>query len=214
MGVRKKGPKWTEKLIQEYLTKGFLSYGTKKYEYCNMYTYKWESDYLCITKSDIAYECEIKISRGDFFNDAKKQQKHLIVEGSLSDVYERPNYFYYAVPDGLISEEEVPEHAGLIYVSEVFPYVKIVKQAPKLHGDKFNYSRANLTDKFYYNYLNYKAKYEENDISSLKSEIKRLNKDITEYDDMLSERQNEIDELNLEIKKLKLLLETKSTTHG
>ena len=197
MGVRRK-TEWSEYKIQQILRKFFLSESTKKYELCNLFVYNWESDYLAITRSGIAYECEIKISKQDFLNDSKKHNKHLIIsEGRLPEG--RPNYFYYAVPEGLISAEDVPEHAGLIYVMEYG--IQYIKEAKKVHDGKFNYEQTNLMDKLYYNYMRYMDLYKESDISSLKREITSLRKQIMDYDDMLSERVCEIDELNNLIKR-------------
>lgn len=197
MGVRRK-TEWSEYKIQQILRQYFLSESTKKYELCNLFVYNWESDYLAITRSGIAYECEIKISRQDFLNDSKKHNKHLIIsEGRLP--VGRPNYFYYAVPEGLINADDVPEHAGLIYVMEYG--IRYIKEAKKVHDGKFDYEQTNLMDKLYYNYMRYRDLYKESDISSLKKEIIGLQKQIMDYDDMLSERVCEIDELNNLIKR-------------
>ena len=61
----------TETDIQDILSIHFLTPNAKKYEMENLFVFGWESDYLCITKSDLIYECEIKISRSDFHNDFK-----------------------------------------------------------------------------------------------------------------------------------------------
>lgn len=199
---------WTEKKIQSLLERDFLSRSSKQYEFCNLYAYNWESDYVAITKSNIAYECEIKISRGDFFNDKKKELKHLIMEGLNTD-YVKPNYFYYVVPEGMITAEEVPDYAGLIYVVDGhngFTFLKTVKSAPTLHKDKVDYEALNLIGKFYYNFKDYKRRYEQFDEAAYKREIKSLNKTIVELDDMISENTNTIEELTRENKRLKELL--------
>ena len=67
----------------------------------------------------------------------------------------RPNYFYYAVPTDLISVEDVPEYAGLIYVDEN-KNLTIKKKAPQLHKDKYKDSELNLGEKFYYNMVKWK----------------------------------------------------------
>ncbi len=68
----------------------------------------------------------------------------------------KPNYFYYAVPEGMIQPEEVPEYAGLIWIQKEYRYVKqsyvIVKQAPQLHKVKYKDAELNLSEKFYYNW--------------------------------------------------------------
>ena len=141
MGTLKK-TEWTEKKIQDKLRMYFMSPNTKKYEITNLFIYGWESDYLAVTKSMLAYEVEIKVSKADFNNDFKnKQDKHLLFEdGSMIGRFPKgssmPNYFYYAVPDGLINVDEVPDYAGLLYVQ---PWgITFVKQPKKLTDEKFD----------------------------------------------------------------------------
>lgn len=61
-----------------------------------------------------------------------------------------PNYFYYAVPEGMISKEDVPEYAGLVYVTETGGLIT-VKKAPKIHTEKYQHDSLNLVEKFHYN---------------------------------------------------------------
>lgn len=129
----------------------------------NVFAYAWESDILSITKSGIVHEYEIKVSLSDFRKDSDKADKHEILKtGSrnLSDYekrfidngsgvtwcdydpaskrvkHRRPNYFYYACPQNLIPASEVPEHAGLIYLSDKYSLFEFVKPAPILHKEK------------------------------------------------------------------------------
>lgn len=60
-----------------------------------------------------------------------------------------PNKFFYVVPDGLISKDEVPEYAGLIYVDE-FGRCKKIKDAKFLHKDCLDYKSI-----FHKMYLSY-----------------------------------------------------------
>jgi len=60
-----------------------------------------------------------------------------------------PNKFFYVVPMGLISKEEVPEYAGLIYVDEFGECTKI-KDGKFLHKDKLDVKK--LFTKCYYAY--------------------------------------------------------------
>jgi len=60
-----------------------------------------------------------------------------------------PNKFFYVVPTGLISKEEVPEYAGLIYVDEFGQCTKI-KDGKFLHKDKLDVKK--LFKKCYYAY--------------------------------------------------------------
>jgi hypothetical protein len=200
MGVKRK-TEWSEYKIQQVLRKYFLAESTKKYDLFNLFIYQWESDYLAITRSDIVYECEIKISRQDFLNDSKKKNKHLIIEGNVNGIlydYDRPNYFYYAVPDGLIKVDEVPDYAGLIYANP--GYINVVKPAPKQHNGKFDYEKHNLMDKLYYNLNNYRDLYKESDILELKKTIKAQEKQMFWYDEELSKVNLENDELKLILK--------------
>lgn len=148
--------KWSEELIQQQLRYSFLSPNSVKYFMENLNVYDWESDVLKITKSGYAYEFEIKISRADFKNDFKhKKKKHTLFENKENSS-KIPNYFYYVVPEGLVSEEEIPEYAGLIYVlgtiignGKVYYQFLEIKKAPKLHSNKIDEINLNLIDKFY-----------------------------------------------------------------
>lgn len=61
-----------------------------------------------------------------------------------------PNYFYYAVPQGMIGVNEVPSYAGLIYVTEDGRMIA-EKKAPLLHNERYKDEELNLSEKFYYN---------------------------------------------------------------
>ena len=47
-----------------------------------------------------------------------------------------PQKFYYCVPENLITADEVPEYAGLVYYTRWGSF-KEIKKAPKLHDVKF-----------------------------------------------------------------------------
>jgi hypothetical protein len=153
-----------------------------KYLLSNLYVFQHESDYLALTKSGYWYEVEVKISRNDFFNDFKKVEKHEILSG-IREGY-KPNYFSYACPENLIKVEEVPEYAGLIYIKDKNDYYgTTVKTAPQLHKTKISPEELNLVDKFYYNYTNYKTKYQNNEKDRLITELKQLIKELkTEHE--------------------------------
>lgn len=59
-----------------------------------------------------------------------------------------PNKFWFAVPDGLVSLDEVPKYAGLYYISED-GVITTAKRAPFIHKKKHNLNQV-LLDKFYY----------------------------------------------------------------
>ena len=184
--------KFTEKYIQNVLN-GFFAINSQRYNIENLYVYAWESDKLIQTSAGLFYEFEIKVSRSDFKNDFKhKEDKHVILEGKeeflpsygkildenkrIWEKYYRvagkkkPNYFYYAVPEGLIDKTEVPEYAGLIYVLPEGENKTrdggwcdgfyIVKKAPKLHNIKYTDEELKLAEKFYYNMDTWKKRYD------------------------------------------------------
>jgi hypothetical protein len=121
-----------------------------------------ECDILSLMKSGLANEYEIKLTRSDFRADAKKG-KYEIFEKRLAGVHEdirvrrnirgdivhyqpmsafytvkltTPNYFSYVVPHGLITAEDVPHFAGLVYArSERCHYFEVVKKPVKIHND-------------------------------------------------------------------------------
>lgn len=138
---------YTERTIIEVLNRRFMA--SPKYVLNNLYVYNWESDFLAITNSWYAYEIEVKISVSDFKNDFNKSKKHLLLSSGKAKYI--PNYFYYAVPDGMISPNDVPAYAGLICIKGKEMYIQ--KAAPKINKDKMDLRifGSKLMDKFYYN---------------------------------------------------------------
>lgn len=232
--------KFTEEYIQRKLN-GFFAMNSQKYVIENLYVFKWESDKLIETRSGLIYEYEIKISRSDYKNDFKnKKDKHVILEGKeehipsyekykerfkhygsdISDKYYRtenfkkPNYFYYAVPEGMIDVSEVPSYAGLIYILPEGKYktkdgiwcsagIYTVKQAPKLHGTKYTDEELNLGEKFYYNMLSWKQKCWEEKEKRLLTEENKI---------PYAEMQKRMEKAENENKALKILVNTESKT--
>jgi hypothetical protein len=167
----------------------------------------------------------VKISRADFKNDKKKVRKHQVLEGTYvphvnkdrfgnvvsSEKVYKPHYFYYAVPKDLISVDEVPEYAGLIYVKENgFPY-EVVKKAPQLHKEKYTPQELNLLDKFYYNMVNWKTKFYDNSRENIRlrqvikesavdSEGKQYQFTLGEYDRLYHDYLNENVRLQSELR--------------
>jgi hypothetical protein len=101
----------------------------------NVYIGCFEADIIELTKSGYAVEYEVKITRADFRNDAKKQKKQDVYaiqppksKYEILQEGKRVNRFYYIVPEGLIAENEIPEFAGLIYARKgVIGYYSIEK---------------------------------------------------------------------------------------
>lgn len=100
-----------------------------------------ECDVISVSRSDYIYEFEIKISRQDFKKDfLKEKHQHIINEkftyqrnGEL--LWRVCNYFNYVVPEGLVTIEEVPNYAGLIYLKSDFSFEQ-VKKSKLLHKMK------------------------------------------------------------------------------
>ena len=154
MGIRRKSEPtvWTEQAMQDYL-QCFRS--TPRYLLRNLFVFGWESDLLFLSKSGTWTEIEIKISRSDFLADLKKTEKH----STLADKekWMKPNRFFYAVPEGLVTPDEVPDYAGLIWVMDNgFHSIVTQKPAPELHKHKNTPEDLKLADKFYFNMMNAK----------------------------------------------------------
>ena len=124
-------------------------------------------------ESTVAREADL------FGNLLKEKRKHYpqITMGeaklTMKSVGERmPNYFYYAVPEGLLDADEVPPYAGLVYITTCkdgfenqpdkwLHRIKIVRKAPQLHKTKYTDAELNLGEKFYYNMKTWQHNYRE-----------------------------------------------------
>lgn len=107
--------------------------------------FDWESDLFGISKSGYAMEIEVKISRGDFFQDFKKPKHQIFIDKASMNI---PNKFFFACPTGLIKPEEVPDYAGLIYTGTTYANFSVIKQAPFLHREKNDFT-SRLLSKYY-----------------------------------------------------------------
>jgi hypothetical protein len=145
-------------LLSMYLYEKQHSPITTRFQGCGLS----ECDVISMSKSDYIYEYEIKISRSDFKADFKKQKHSMILEKQfINESYSdnlncyTPNYFYFVVTENLVSVDEVPYYAGLIYVKEN-GVLDTIKKAPLLHKTKAtpNFIRQlshNLTCKLVFN---------------------------------------------------------------
>lgn len=81
-----------------------------KYLIPNIYLYEWESDVWALNRNNFAIEYEIKTSLLDFQNDAKKIDKHVILEsGHLTKYsYKRGNRRKYIL--GESARQKVPKN--------------------------------------------------------------------------------------------------------
>lgn len=73
------------------------------------------------TKPIIGYE--VKVSRGDFRRDRK-----------WAGYLQYCNLFYFVTPWGLIGKGEIPEEAGLIYLTKTGSSLRYIKRAPNRGG--------------------------------------------------------------------------------
>lgn len=101
---------------------------------------------------------------GNLLQQKRKRYPEITMEQArqrMKPVGERmPNYFYYAVPEGMLEADEVPPYAGLIYIREDSG-LAIIREAPRLHAKKYTDSELNLGEKFYYNMNTWQRKYRE-----------------------------------------------------
>lgn len=157
--IRKSKVPLTVPRIQWYLWQKFTEH-TPRYDIVvpNAFIGRNESDFVGIRKSGYLDEIEIKLTRSDFKADFKKvgrrtwgasTPKHeLLQKGELA-----PNYFYFAVPKGLVSPDEVPDHCGLIELDGY--WVSVVREAPRLHTRKLSDERRHkIAMKVHYKYWN------------------------------------------------------------
>lgn len=115
----------------------------------------WESDLASVTKSGLAHDHEIKISRADWLRELRtkeRRHRHLqearerarrILEqrnGRTSAHYPMPpNYWWLVCPDGVAKEDEIPDYAGWMEVRNGLDgavTLRIKKEAPRLHTHK------------------------------------------------------------------------------
>lgn len=147
----------------------------------------------------------------DLFDNYQKQRKKkygdYITDEDIKREFERmgdvtgkrmPNYFYYAVPEGLIQPDEVPPYAGLLWLTKEYKYgggIIHKKKAPRLHDTKYTDGELNLGEKFYYNWKSAVRKYNEADKDAtdlrqqLKEELESKGQEKT-YAQMASELEN------------------------
>lgn len=155
MGIRRKSEpiSWSEQTMREYL-QHFRS--NPRYKLHNLYVFGWESDLLFLSKSGVWTEIEIKVSRSDFLADLKKVEKHSVLADKQNHM--KPNRFFYAVPEGLVLQDEVPDYAGLLWVMNSGCHFTVaIKPAPSLHNHKITPEDLKLADKFYFNMVSAKT---------------------------------------------------------
>lgn len=160
------------------ISQAVLRHFSHNYNYVmpNIFIGRYEFDVLVLNNQNkYFHEIEVKVSKSDFKRDFKKGHRQLDFENSngyadrkylyLSkhDCYENgengkissetPNKFWFAVPENLITKEEIPDYAGLFYYSETYPYLRIVKPARFIHKNPApDLIWKNILDKSYWRY--------------------------------------------------------------
>lgn len=166
------------KQVQEKVGRLFSNHD---HHFLNKYIFgsDWECDFFSVTNSGYLYEVEVKISKSDFNADFIKF-KHKLFEGrnETSVIKEAkyryskrwkkqvrkapekiinpqevkmPNKFFFACPEGLLTVDDVPEYAGLIYVNDFS--ATVIKQAPFIHKRKEDVKEL-LFSKYHWGYIN------------------------------------------------------------
>lgn len=116
----------------------------------------FERDLLRLMKSGYWHEIEIKRTLSDFradfkksydswmFRDNKSRTKHEVLQGKripfkqhASDIlHMQPKRFYFALPDGIVNSDEVPEQYGILryrrYEPEKILSISVERQAKDL----------------------------------------------------------------------------------
>lgn len=173
--------------ISYYITNYFQNTG---YEIVlpNFYFGPYEMDVFRRMKNGYINEYEIKISRADFKKDFEKSHKkfHQEFKNGTFSIYDHdvvlkheefskgkgvPNKFWFVVPEGLISIDEVPDYAGLIYWIDKYDCTKIIKPAKFIH--KNVHGRIEFYNQLLIN-LSFREMNHRNKLIRYKNQIKSL----------------------------------------
>lgn len=174
-------PALTEKSIQDALWWHLHQKGHRWMAPCFTPAKWWEMDMMSVTKAGFVHEYEIKLSLQDFKADAKKTRGEFTTFNHETKVWDKkpgvskhqqlaladpngPARFFFVTPEDMVIGADVPEWAGLIHVyqsehrysdklSKWSMGFKIIKEAPKLHGQKFgDADRMRLGEMFYWRF--------------------------------------------------------------
>lgn len=129
------------------------------------------------SKQFYAKSFEIKVSKADFKNDFKKDNKQ-----DMAIKYS--NEFFYVTPPKLIKKEDLPEYAGLIEVDDN-GNCKIIQKAPKREKSVCdwyfyilslkNKTKQEMEQQRILNFDNSERQHLKNSIHNKEKEIKQLN---------------------------------------
>lgn len=203
------------KQIQDRLS---ILFSNHEHHFLNKYIFDsdWESDFFSVTSSGYLCEVEIKISKSDFAADFIKFKHKIFESRNQTEVIKEakykyskrwkkqvrrapekkinpqetkmPNRFYFACPEGLLNVDDIPEYAGLIYVTSTA--ATIIKNAPLLHKRKEDVQEL-LFSKYRWGYVNTK-----NDLDVLEKKFEDLCRGIEKKLDLPSGSVDSIGSLN------------------
>jgi len=111
-----------------------------------------KADLLSVTQARFVHEFEIKCSRADFQREFEtKDTKHGRLERADNRLMSLPNYFWFAVPEGLLTADDIPEYAGWMVVG---PSCEVRIDAPRIHSDSLSerdrrYIERGLTHRYW-----------------------------------------------------------------
>lgn len=137
----------------------------------------WECDLFAVSKDGYFVEYEIKTSAADFYKDSRKTRNfdrgllalnnpNINGEKNKHDLLASkstlgPSRFYFVMPEGVISSDEVPDWAGIMRASK-FGHrtcVGVERKAPRLHREMVNEAVIHHIQKlFYYRFWNERRK--------------------------------------------------------
>lgn len=138
--------------------------------------YTGEMDVCSVMKSGMVNEFEIKVTRADFKADSKKQKHEILSDVTQTGLLVRqiprwdggfnelnitaPNFFYYVVPRDLITPEEIPAYAGLIYINPENSHdIRTIKKAKRIHANPItDEKRYKIADSLMWRFWNMKRK--------------------------------------------------------
>ena len=128
------------------------------------YTPPWwyECDLYVVMKSMLSVEYEIKTTRSDFRADFGKREKHARLS-KLGLAGSTPTRFFFVVPEGLVTADEVPTYAGLMYARPNPSYKRttltVLRKAPRLNGKQLTEKTIREMHRIsYYRFWNLKAR--------------------------------------------------------
>lgn len=133
--------------IADQIILHLLKYGRKnpsEIMLANIQMFMYEMDVFKLMSNGYVVEYEVKISRSDFFNDFKKNhgrynQPPVYKHQDLADG-KAANRFFFVTTKGLVTKEEVPYYAGLMYFDD--GKICTIKPAPLIHRKPFDDYRS------------------------------------------------------------------------